>query len=106
MRIVSARRRKNAVKPIRRKILSIEQLEDRTLLSASLEPAIQLLATPNDPSFGSLWGMSKIKAPTAWDTTTGSAKIVVADIDTGIDYKHIDLFKNVWINQGEIPISV
>jgi subtilisin family serine protease len=31
--------------------------------------------------------------------------VVVADIDTGIDYNHPDLYQNVWINQAEIPPS-
>ncbi|HTK39038.1 MAG TPA: S8 family serine peptidase [Pyrinomonadaceae bacterium] len=62
-----------------------------------------LLTTPNDPQYGSLWGMAKISAPTAWDLTTGSAAVVVADIDTGIRYSHEDLAANVWTNPGEIP---
>lgn len=88
-----------------RYLLMVEQLEERSLLSASV--GIHLLASANDPKFldGSLWGISKIKAPAAWDTTTGSLKTVVADIDTGIDYTHPDLYKNVWINQDEIPAT-
>jgi subtilisin family serine protease len=58
--------------------------------------------TPNDPSYASLWGMTNIKAPAAWDTFTGSPSFVVADIDTGIDYNHPDLAANVWTNPGEI----
>ncbi len=57
---------------------------------------------PNDPRWGDLWGMTNIKAPTAWDTFTGNASLVVADIDTGIDYNHPDLAANVWTNPGEI----
>jgi serine protease len=59
--------------------------------------------TPNDPSFGSLWGMANIKAPLAWDTSTGAADFVVADIDSGADYDHPDLAANIWTNTGEIP---
>lgn len=62
-----------------------------------------LQATPNDPSFGSLWGMTKISAPSAWDLTTGSSTVVVADIDTGIRYTHEDLAANIWVNSAEIP---
>ena len=29
--------------------------------------------------------------------------MVVADIDTGVDYNHPDLAANMWINPGEIP---
>ena len=61
-----------------------------------------LLATPNDASFGSLWGMAKISAPQAWDLNTGSSAVVVANIDTGVKYDHEDLAANMWTNPGEI----
>lgn len=47
--------------------------------------------TVNDPKFGDLWGMTKIQAPQAWDTTTGKSEVLVAVIDTGVDYNHPDL---------------
>src|SRR5260370_29792900 len=61
--------------------------------------------TPNDPSFGQLYGMTKIGAPSAWDTTTGSSSIVVGVIDEGIDSSHADLQANIWTNPapGSIP---
>lgn len=69
---------------------------------------------PNDPSFGLLWGMNNtgqtggtadadIDAPEAWNFTTGSSNVVVAVIDTGVDYNHQDLSANMWTNPGEIP---
>jgi subtilisin family serine protease len=65
---------------------------------------------PNDPRYtsGSLYGMNGtwgLRAPQAWDATTGSPATVIADIDSGIDYNHEDLYENVWINQAEIPPS-
>lgn len=33
----------------------------------------------------------------------GRRQVVVAIIDTGIDYMHPDLSKNIWVNQNEIP---
>jgi subtilisin family serine protease len=63
-----------------------------------------LLATPNDPQYtnAGLYGLAKISAPAAWDLTTGSAAVVVADIDTGMRYTHEDLAPNAWTNPGEI----
>jgi subtilisin family serine protease/Tol biopolymer transport system component len=64
---------------------------------------IRLFATPNDPRREALWGLDRINAAQAWDQSTGDADIVVATIDTGIDYDHPDLAANVWTNPGEIP---
>ncbi|HQU82419.1 MAG TPA: S8 family serine peptidase [Pyrinomonadaceae bacterium] len=63
-----------------------------------------LLATPNDPQFTAtgMWGLNKISAPTAWDFSTGSSTVVVADIDTGLRYTHDDIAANAWTNSGEI----
>ncbi len=72
---------------------------------------LSISLSPNDPRFldNTLWGMNGtfgIRAPAAWDQTTGATNVTVAVIDTGIDYRHPDLYKNIWINQGEIPSSV
>jgi len=76
---------------------------------------LHLVATPNDTSFGQLWGLrntgqviggvagiagADISAEGAWNVTTGSASIVVGVVDTGIDYNHPDLAANVWSNPG------
>jgi subtilisin family serine protease len=56
---------------------------------------------PDDPFFYLQWGLPKIEAPLAWDLHTGNGGIVVAVIDTGVDYSHPDLSENIWVNSGE-----
>ncbi len=63
------------------------------------------VTTPVDTFFTRLWGLNNagdtdIDAPEAWDITQGNSNIVVAVLDSGVDYKHPDLFKNMWINSG------
>ncbi|MFH0967751.1 MAG: S8 family serine peptidase [Methanobacteriota archaeon] len=70
---------------------------------------------PNDPDYSLLWGLyntgqapfygtagSDISAADAWSTTTGSSSVIVAVVDTGVDYTHEDLSSNIWTNSGEI----
>ena len=88
--------------------VSVETAAERYRNSPEVESVqpnfyYHLLNVPNDNSYGSLYGMTKISAPAAWDLTTGSSSVVVADIDTGIQYTHEDLAANVWKNPGEIP---
>ena len=78
---------------------------------------MQSSAVPNDPSFSSQWALrntgqwmynqygtsgSDIDAVRAWDIATGSRPVVIAVIDTGIDYTHPDLASNIWTNPGEV----
>jgi len=72
---------------------------------------------PNDPDFSKLWGLKNqgladkegsigvenvdVGVERAWDITTGSKKIVVAVIDTGVFHTHPDLVDNMWVNQAE-----
>ena len=82
------------------------------VIQATPDFSIKSQATPNDPSFGSLWGLANrgaqggtanadINATRAWDFGT-STNVVIAEIDTGVDYRHQDLAANIWTNTGEI----
>ena len=62
---------------------------------------------PHDPQFIEQWALQNsgqrggkegadISAPLAWATTTGSEEVVVAVLDTGVDYNHEDLKPNMW----------
>jgi subtilisin family serine protease len=90
--------------------VSVEEAETRYRNTPGVEFAqpnyyYHLLATPNDPQLNAagMYGLTKISAPAAWDFTTGSSAVVVADIDTGMRYTHEDLAANAWVNTGEIP---
>ncbi len=47
--------------------------------------------TPDDPDFGSQRFFSQIEAEGAWDVTTGSADMLIAIVDTGVEPDHPDL---------------
>ena len=72
---------------------------------------VSALTVPNDPEYanGDEWqlnGTWGINVPGAWNITTGSDHVIVADTDSGIAYNIPDLYDNVWINQSEIPSAV
>lgn len=66
---------------------------------------------PNDPYYNSsgswgqqfqdMWGMHQINSQSAWDRTSGSADVIIASVDTGVDRTHEDLKSNIWINSDE-----
>ncbi|MGV3719710.1 MAG: S8 family serine peptidase [Actinomycetota bacterium] len=60
---------------------------------AYVEPnqVIQAVGTPNDPQWGSQYGPKKMQVDDAWDIFDPQAQVVVAVLDTGIDYDHPDL---------------
>jgi subtilisin family serine protease len=68
---------------------------------------------PNDPMFAEQWALhnsgadnglerADIDALSAWETTRGSEEVVVAVLDSGIDYNHPDLKANMWSRPAHI----
>ncbi len=49
------------------------------------------------------WNLQDVGIPEAWEYTNGSPDIIVAIIDSGVDFSHPDLVNTSWINPGEIP---
>jgi subtilisin family serine protease len=78
----------------------------RCAFTESLETRTLFAVTTNDPSLAAQYALVNAGVTDAWATTTGSASVVVADIDSGADYTHEDLYQNVWINRAEIPSSI
>ena len=69
--------------------------------------------TPRDPRFSEQWALfndgsrggttgADISATHAWAVTTGSDKVVVAVLDSGVDYTHSDLASNMWIRPNSV----
>lgn len=56
-----------------------------------------------DPLYAKQWGMVDNGVESAWNKTRGSREMIVAVLDTGVDYNHEDLIANMWRNPGEIP---
>nr|WP_321501723.1 S8 family serine peptidase [uncultured Dethiosulfovibrio sp.] len=93
---------------------STEKLMDMARSDSSIsfvEPNYKVRAlsvTPNDPSFSDQWGLLNdlngidVNATEAWSENTQGGG-VVAVLDTGIDYNHIDLAGNMWVNP--YPVS-
>ena len=65
----------------------------------------ELQFTPNDPDYASQWNLSKISASQAWDISTGDSDIVIAIVDTGVDWDHPDLSSNIWQNDDPLGLG-
>lgn len=70
--------------------------------------------TATDPLFAGQWSLDNtgqsggtpdadIDATDAWETSRGDQDIIVAVVDTGINWSHADLKSNIWRNADEIP---
>lgn len=90
------------------KMPNVEYVEANTIMHIS--------RLPNDPDFSKTYGLhntganggtvdADIDAPEAWNISTGSKDVLVAVIDTGIDYTHDDIKNNYWQNPGETGID-
>jgi serine protease len=106
--------RAHLVRASAKKLTAVEKALSSDPRVAYVEPnyVVTTASIPNDPSFSQLWGLNNtgqtggtadddIDAPEAWSLDTGSSSVVVAVIDTGVDFSHPDLAAQQWVNQGE-----
>ena len=87
----------------------VEQLK-KTMLFETIEYNIYgqyLSFTPNDTYLSNQWYLSSINAYSAWNLTKGSSDIIVAILDSGFEWTHVDLglgadsYQNVYLNTSE-----
>ena len=68
------------------------------VVSISDERRARLLFDPNDPGTTYQWALDTVEAYDAWDIDLGSHDVVVAVLDTGVDWNHPDISPNIWSN--------
>jgi thermitase len=75
--------------------------------------SVKAMLRPKDPQFGEQWALlnegqrggkqgADINATNAWTVTTGSEDVVVAVLDSGVDYTHEDLAPNMWTRPASL----
>ena len=101
-----------ALVPIKDACIFAQELRKNGLVEY-VEPNFRVKAffAPNDPYWPDQWGPKKVEADGAWNITVGSSDVIVAIIDTGIDYTHPDLMANYvplgydWVNNDTDPLD-
>jgi len=94
-------------------VFPLEEELQRTSLARYVEPnkKVQAQFVPNDPYWASQWGPQKIEVDWAWNTSVGSHDVLVAVVDTGINYTHPDIAPNYiplgydWYNDDADPMD-
>ncbi|MCK5176909.1 MAG: S8 family serine peptidase, partial [Candidatus Aenigmarchaeota archaeon] len=57
---------------------------------------------PNDIDYSKQWSHQNTNSEQAWDIQRGSSDVIIAVIDTGVDYNHVELSSKIWNNTDEI----
>ncbi len=76
--------------------------KDPNVLWAEPDYLAKAALVPSDPLYSQQWGLAKISAPSAWDVVTGTQTVIIAVLDSGIDFTHIDFTGRLWTNPGEV----
>ena len=99
------------IKSIVRALKSFEGVtEAEPVYERKLSITGPLVSELDDPKMGDQWHLDAAKVKEAWAflessglPAGGDESIVVAVIDSGVDYDHPDLAANMWVNTQEIP---
>ncbi len=81
----------------------LQSLRQQNLVE-KIEPIgyFKIQSITNDSLVDQQWYLPRINMPEAWHITKGDSSVIVAIIDTGVDYLHPDLAANIWHNQAEL----
>jgi len=66
---------------------------------------VQLSSLPNDPFLAQQTGLWVMQVPQTWDALPSMQEVLVAVIDTGVDFNHPDLSDAIWQNVGETGLD-
>lgn len=77
---------------------AFNQIREQNEENNRLEQALLI-----DEKYINQWWLDQIQARQAHEITLGSPEIVVAVLDSGIDWQHPELINNIWVNPKEIP---
>ena len=71
--------------------------------SVEADVLVSAARTPNDPGYvvSQYAYLETVRAPEAWEMQTGHDGIVIAIVDTGVDYTHPDLRSQLYENRAE-----
>lgn len=93
--------------------VQVPEQTDLFALAARLErePAVEYAepvfitrphVVPNDPFYSRLTHLPQTQAEAAWDIAKGDSNVIIAIVDTGVDWDHPDLAPIIWANRDEI----
>jgi subtilisin family serine protease len=83
--------------------VSEELSRDEHLCYAVVRNIKEFCQQPNDPYYlnGEQWYLNNVRAPEAWDIVKSDSSVIIAIVDSGVDFDHPDLWDNIWLNSGE-----
>jgi hypothetical protein len=81
-----------------RVVTESETTEGETTAASDGRTEAQSQHSPNDPLFSLQWYLEEIRAPEAWQYSTGTPQVTLAVIDTGVDAGHLDVWGSLWFD--------
>lgn len=81
----------------------IKQLPDVDYVQKNYK--FELFYLPNDPSISEQWHLDSVNISEAWDVSQGNSDVLIAVIDSGVDYNHPDLVNVMWKNPYVTGVS-